>query len=166
MTEITYGITGASGQLARIAAEELRVAGVRPLVLGTRDPSALGTTALAQDDVRRVNFDEPSTLTSGLAGVDRLLIVSTDHLSVTGARVTQHRNALNAALDRKPSTAFAACRINRDMVFGSRRRSDLLLGEVRRRSRGGPGLAPRRRRRRRPYRTGLSDDAGNRRNPL
>ncbi len=98
MTEITYGITGASGQLARIAAEELRIAGVKRLVLGTRDPSSLSTTALAQDDVRRLDFDEPSTLTSGLAGVDRLLIVSTDHLSVIGARVTQHRNALQAAL--------------------------------------------------------------------
>jgi len=96
MAEIVYGITGASGQLARVATAELLDAGVGSLVLGTRDVTKLKAHRPAE--VRALDFDRADTLASGLEGVESLLLVSTDHLSVPGARAVQHRRALDAAI--------------------------------------------------------------------
>lgn len=97
MTETVYGVTGASGNLARIVAAELQKSGAGRLVLGTRNPQAISLHSTARAEVRLLDFDRPETLEPGFAGVDRLLIVSTDHLAVPGVRREQHRRALAAA---------------------------------------------------------------------
>ncbi|MBW9054631.1 NAD(P)H-binding protein [Rhizobium mesosinicum] len=95
--ETVFGVTGASGKLARIVTSELRKASVNMLVLGTRNPASIALEASNGSEVRLVDFDKPETLGPGLADIDRLLIISTDHLSVDGARREQHRRALAAA---------------------------------------------------------------------
>ena len=93
---MTYAITGASGQLGRIAAE-LLLARVDPaeVVLLTRDPARLDDLAGRGAAVRAADFGDPASLAAALAGVDRMLLVSIDVLGP--ARVAAQRAAVEAA---------------------------------------------------------------------
>jgi NAD(P)H dehydrogenase (quinone) len=88
-------ITGASGQLARRAAE-LVLGRVAPgdVILATRTPAALAPLAARGVSVRRADFDEPETLRAAFAGAERLLLVSATDLA---KRTAQHRAAIEAA---------------------------------------------------------------------
>jgi NAD(P)H dehydrogenase (quinone) len=88
-------VTGASGHLGRLVAEELleRVP-ASELVLVTRHPEALDDLAARGAAVRRGDFDEPAGLVDALAGGERMLLIST---SSVGRRVAQHRAAIEAA---------------------------------------------------------------------
>lgn len=87
-------VTGASGHLGRMAVEELLARGATNVVAGTRDPSKLADLAERGVEVRKVDFNDPTSLTTAFAGVERLLIVSTDGV---GTRVAQHTAAVEAA---------------------------------------------------------------------
>lgn len=89
-------VTGAGGRLGRQVARQLRerADGV-DVVLTTRRPEALADLAGDGAQVRRADFDDPQSLQTALAGVDRLLVISTD---VLGERVRQHRAAFGAAV--------------------------------------------------------------------
>jgi NAD(P)H dehydrogenase (quinone) len=80
---MTYAITGASGGFGHLAA-----------VLTTRDPAKVADLAARGADVRHADFGEPDTLAAAFAGVDRLLLVSTD---AVGTRLPQQRDAIAAA---------------------------------------------------------------------
>ncbi|MFE6511468.1 SDR family oxidoreductase [Nocardioides sp. NPDC057767] len=92
---MTIAITGASGQLGRLVADQL-LDTVDPaeVVLLTRDPAKLADYAARGADVRAADFDKPEELVDAFAGVERVLLISTD---VVGARVEGHRNAIDAA---------------------------------------------------------------------
>lgn len=87
-------VTGASGKLGRLAVEELLARGATRIIAGTRDPAKLADLADQGVDVRKIDFNDPASLTSGFAGVERLLIVSTDGI---GSRIAQHQAAVDAA---------------------------------------------------------------------
>lgn len=94
---MTIAITGASGALGRASADVvLQVVDPREVVLTTRCPESLGDLAARGVDVRRVDFADPRTLATAFAGVDRLLLISTDAI---GARLDQQRAAISAAAD-------------------------------------------------------------------
>jgi NAD(P)H dehydrogenase (quinone) len=88
-------VTGASGHLGRLVAEDL-VDRVDPaaLVLVTRRPDALRDLAERGATVRFGDFDRPDSLHEAFAGGERMLLIST--LTV-GCRVEQHRAAIEAA---------------------------------------------------------------------
>jgi NAD(P)H dehydrogenase (quinone) len=88
-------ITGASGQLARLAAERV-LATVAPqdVILTTRTPTALGAFAARGVAVRHADFAAPHTLLAAFAGGERLLLVSATDLE---RRIAQHRAAIDAA---------------------------------------------------------------------
>ncbi len=88
----TYAITGASGQLGRLVTQELLDRGVvaDDLVLITRSPDALSD----RQNVRAGDFSAPDSLAEAFAGVDRLLLISTDDL---GTRLEGQRAAIAAA---------------------------------------------------------------------
>lgn len=88
-------VTGASGQLGRLAAEQLldRLSPAE-LILVTRRPHALDDLAERGVEVRRGDFDEPASLAEAFAGGDRMLLIST--LAI-GSRIKQHQAALDAA---------------------------------------------------------------------
>lgn len=86
-------VTGASGQLGRAVLAELTARGARPIA-GSRHPETLDATGL---DTRTVDFDAPETLERAFAGIDRLLLISTDRIDVPGRRLAQHRAAVAAA---------------------------------------------------------------------
>ena len=90
----TLLVTGAAGQFGRIAVEELLARGATKVVAGTRDPDKLADLAARGVTVRRVDFDDAASLASGFAGVDRVLIISTDGI---GKRVAQQTAAVAAA---------------------------------------------------------------------
>jgi NAD(P)H dehydrogenase (quinone) len=88
-------ITGASGQLGRLVAEQLldRLS-PEQLILVTRRPHALADLAERGAEVRHGDFDQPTSLPAAFAGGERMLLIST--LAI-GSRVEQHRAALEAA---------------------------------------------------------------------
>lgn len=89
----TLLVTGAAGHFGRIAIAELLAKGATKLIAGTRDPSKLADLAAQGVEVRKVDFDD-ANLATAFAGVDRLLLISTDAI---GKRVAQQTNAINAA---------------------------------------------------------------------
>lgn len=87
-------VTGASGALGRLVLAELTARGATDLRAGSRNPATLdtpGATAV------RVDFDDPGSLDAAFAGVERLLIVSTDAIDGAGTRKRQHLAAVAAA---------------------------------------------------------------------
>jgi len=90
-----YAITGASGQLGRLTADELleRVP-ASDVVLITRRPESLAEYAARGVEVRAGDFTDPATLPAALAGIDRLLLVSTD---AAGTRLPGQVAAVQAA---------------------------------------------------------------------
>ena len=88
-------VTGASGQLGRLVIEQLL--GATPaaqLVATARDPGALADLAARGVEVRQADYAAPETLDAAFAGIDRLLLVSSNAL---GQRAVQHANAIQAA---------------------------------------------------------------------
>lgn len=93
---MTIAITGASGQLGRLVADQLLTT-VDPaeVVLLTRDPAKLADYAERGADVRAADFSKPDELVDAFAGVERVLLISTD---AVGARVEGHLAAIEAAV--------------------------------------------------------------------
>lgn len=97
MTDFTNAsllVTGASGHLGRSAVEELLARGASKVIAGTRDPAKLADLAERGVEIRKVDFNDPAGLPAAFAGVDRLLIVSTDGI---GTRIAQQTAAVEAA---------------------------------------------------------------------
>jgi NAD(P)H dehydrogenase (quinone) len=94
-TSLSVIVTGASGHLGRLVAEQLlaRLAPER-LVLVTRRPEALRELRARGVDVRYGDFDDRASLRDAFAGGRRMLPISTD---AVGQRVRQHRVAIEAA---------------------------------------------------------------------
>ncbi len=90
-----YLVTGASGQLGRLAVEDLlkSVAAENVAVLVRNEEKAAPLKALGVD-VRLGNYDDKGALSAAFAGVDRLLLVSS---SEVGKRRQQHANVIEAA---------------------------------------------------------------------
>lgn len=93
----TLAVTGASGHLGRRVIELLLERQAGPIVATTRDPAKLADLMKRGVIARRADFDDPASLVEAFAGVDRLLLVSTDALDKPGRRIAQHRNAVAAA---------------------------------------------------------------------
>lgn len=98
----TLLVTGAAGHLGRRVVELLLAQDGTPqgethVIAGSRDPAKLADLAAKGAETRRVDFDDPD-LARAFAGVDRLLIVSTDALDRPGRRLAQHKAAIAAAV--------------------------------------------------------------------
>ena len=88
-------VTGAGGKLGGRIVALLCEAGVPNVVAGTRHPDKLQVPAGVEK--RRVDFDDPASLATAFAGIDRALIISTDRIDAPGLRITQHGAAVEAA---------------------------------------------------------------------
>jgi NAD(P)H dehydrogenase (quinone) len=88
-------VTGASGQFGNAAAKMLleRVP-AEDLVLLSRTPEKLAEFADSGAQIRRADFDDPSTLPAAMAGGERMLLISTARV---GSRIGQHTHAAQAA---------------------------------------------------------------------
>ncbi|PJJ54600.1 SDR family oxidoreductase [Hymenobacter chitinivorans] len=85
-------ITGATGQLGRLVIEKLQAkVAVDQIVALVRNPAKATDLGV---EVREADYSQPATLSTALAGVDTLLLISS---SEVGQRATQHRNVIAAA---------------------------------------------------------------------
>jgi NAD(P)H dehydrogenase (quinone) len=94
---VTYGITGAGGQLGTSALRHLltRVPASQVVAI-TRTPARLQEFADRGVRVRAGDFKDPAALTGALEGVERLLLIPMPDL-MPGARPPLHRGAIEAA---------------------------------------------------------------------
>ena len=96
-SQSTLLVTGASGQLGRRVVELLQETYSGPIIAATRTPDKLSGFAGRNVTVRRADFEDTFSLDEAFAGVDRLLLISTDAVDVPGRRIQQHINAITAA---------------------------------------------------------------------
>jgi len=89
-------VTGASGAFGRAAAARL-MQRLPPteLLLTTRTPEKFADLAALGAQVRRADFDDPTSLDKAFAGGTKMLLISTARV---GTRVAQHANAIAAAV--------------------------------------------------------------------
>jgi NAD(P)H dehydrogenase (quinone) len=91
----TYAVTGASGQLGRLVLDTLlEKVEATDVVALARDPAKLAAYARRGLSVRVADYNATETLAAGLAGVDRLLLISGNTL---GERPRQHAAVIDAA---------------------------------------------------------------------
>jgi len=89
------GVTGASGQLGRMVINKLMEScSPEDLVAIVRDPAKAADLAAAGVEIRVADYDDRASLDTALAGLDKLLLVSS---SEVGKRVPQHKNVIDAA---------------------------------------------------------------------
>ncbi len=93
----TLLVTGASGHLGQRVIELLLETNTANIIAATRSPEKLAALTERGVTVRHADFDDSASLTKAFAGVDRLLLISTDALGVPGLRVKQHTAAVQAA---------------------------------------------------------------------
>ncbi|MET3888990.1 NAD(P)H dehydrogenase (quinone) [Bosea sp. OAE506] len=95
MSNPRYAVTGANGQLGRlvVAALATRV-GATAVAAIVRDPAKAAGLFPEGVAVRKGDYDQPQELATALAGIERLLLISSN---TVGQRTPQHRNAIAAA---------------------------------------------------------------------
>lgn len=88
-------ITGASGQLGQLVVEELlKTVAADQLVAIVRNPAKIKPFAERGVQVRAASYEDKAALVQALAGVEKLLLISS---SEVGQRAVQHRNVIEAA---------------------------------------------------------------------
>lgn len=94
----TYLVTGASGHLGRLAVHALLERGLSAsdVVATARNTEDVADLAELGVETRTADYSDPISLKEALAGVDRVLLVSS---SAVGERVAQHANVIDAAKD-------------------------------------------------------------------
>ncbi|BBP74715.1 NAD(P)-dependent oxidoreductase [Pseudomonas sp. Ost2] len=94
-------VTGASGNLGREVVEQLLKAGTKNVVAGSRNPEALAELAAKGAETVTVDFDDPTSLSTAFAGVDRVLIISVDAKTSAEDRLRRQLAAVAAAVEAK-----------------------------------------------------------------
>jgi NAD(P)H dehydrogenase (quinone) len=93
----TVLVTGANGHLGRLVIEALlKKNGPEKIILGSRQTDNLKSFAGEKVEIRKVDFEDTSSLVTAFAGVDRLLLISTK--AIGEQRQRQHKNAIDAAV--------------------------------------------------------------------
>lgn len=93
-------VTGATGKLgSKVAEALLKSVPASQLAVSVRNPEKAEGLRAKGIDVRPGDFDQPESLEAAFAGIDRLLIISTDGDNET--RIRQHTNAVEAAARAK-----------------------------------------------------------------
>ena len=88
-------VTAASGQLGRLVVEELlKTVPPERVVATVRKEADAADLAPLGVQVRLADYEKPDTLDAAFAGVDRLLLVSSN---AVGGRLPQHENVIDAA---------------------------------------------------------------------
>lgn len=88
-------LTGATGQLGQFVVEELlKTVAAKEIVAIVRNPTKAEALSKQGVLVRQADYGDQAALTQALAGVNKLLLISS---SEVGQRAKQHRNVINAA---------------------------------------------------------------------
>ncbi|MBZ4420504.1 SDR family oxidoreductase [Myxococcus sp. RHSTA-1-4] len=88
-------VTGATGKLGRLVIEELlKKVPASQVVAAARNPEKAGDLAARGVQVRKADYSQPETLGPALAGVEKVLLISS---SEVGKRAQQHQAVVEAA---------------------------------------------------------------------
>ncbi len=89
-------ITGSTGQLGNLVVEEFLSQGTdaSELVAIARNPDKAKELGSKRLEVRKADYNDKESFTTALAGIDKLILISS---SEVGSRATQHRNVIEAA---------------------------------------------------------------------
>jgi NAD(P)H dehydrogenase (quinone) len=88
-------ITAATGQLGRLVIDELlKQTPANQLVAVVRHPAKAADLAVRGVTVRQGDYTDPASMQQALAGVDQMLLISSNEI---GQRLPQHLNAIAAA---------------------------------------------------------------------
>ncbi|EJQ2006218.1 SDR family oxidoreductase [Cronobacter sakazakii] len=88
-------ITGATGQLGqRVIDTLLNTIAAQEIVAIVRNPAKAAALSARGVQVRAADYNDAAALTAALAGVEKVLLISS---SEVGQRATQHRNVIEAA---------------------------------------------------------------------
>lgn len=88
-------VTGASGQLGRLVIESLlQKVPAAQIVAAVRNPQSVAEFAARGVQVRHADYDQPASLRSALAGVSKVLLISSNAI---GQRIAQHGAVIEAA---------------------------------------------------------------------
>ncbi|RDL44933.1 NAD(P)-dependent oxidoreductase [Marinomonas piezotolerans] len=89
-------VTGATGQLGQLIVASILASGVKAenIVAAVRNPEKATHLADLGVVVRQADYTDPASLTSAMAGVKRVVLVSS---SEVGQRAAQHQNVIDAA---------------------------------------------------------------------
>ncbi|EIX1533877.1 SDR family oxidoreductase [Cronobacter sakazakii] len=88
-------ITGATGQLGqRVIDTLLNTVAAQEIVAIVRNPAKAAALSAKGVQVRAADYNDAAALTAALAGVEKVLLISS---SEVGQRATQHRNVIEAA---------------------------------------------------------------------
>ncbi|EKK5244411.1 SDR family oxidoreductase [Cronobacter sakazakii] len=88
-------ITGATGQLGqRVIDTLLNTVAAQEIVAIVRNPAKAAALSTRGVQVRAADYNDAAALTAALAGVEKLLLISSSEI---GQRATQHRNVIDAA---------------------------------------------------------------------
>jgi len=129
----TYAVTGASGHLGRLAVQELLSRGVpaADVVAVVRTRGKAADLAGRGVQVHEADYSRPETLGPALAGVERLLLVSS---STPGQRVAHHTNVIQAAKTAGTSRVVYTSMLNAgdstSPLAGEHRDSERVLEEA------------------------------------
>lgn len=106
-------ITAASGQLGRLALDDLLRRGVpaADIVATTRDVTRLQPYADRGVLVRHADYADPASLAAAFADVDRLLLISSSEF---GRQAEHHRNVIDAAANSGASELVYTSYLNAD----------------------------------------------------
>jgi len=89
------GVTGATGQLGRLVIEQLlKRCEAKDLVAIVRDAAKAADLAERGIEVRVASYDDRPALEAAVAGLDKLLLISSNEV---GRRIPQHQNVIDAA---------------------------------------------------------------------
>lgn len=83
------GITGATGQLGSLITAHLQKNSRKDLIALVRSPEKIEGL-----EARKFDYNEPSSMTESLKGIDHLLLISGNEI---GQRARQHQNVIEAA---------------------------------------------------------------------
>lgn len=90
-----YAVTGATGQLGRLVIEALlKTIPANRIVAAVRNPAKAGDLSERGVIVRAADYSRPETLAPALAGVEKLLLISSTEVS---GRLPRHRAVIDAA---------------------------------------------------------------------
>ncbi|HWJ71724.1 MAG TPA: NAD(P)H-binding protein [Kaistia sp.] len=90
-----YAITGATGQLGRLTIKQLlKSVPAGEIIAAVRNPESARDLAAEGVQVRLADYDSPETLKAAFAGVNRLLLISSN---LTTGRIRHHQAVIDAA---------------------------------------------------------------------
>lgn len=93
--EVKIGVTGATGQLGRLVVQQLLdKCSAADIVAIVRDPGKAADLAEAGVEIRVADYDDRASLDTAVAGLDKLLLISSNEV---GRRIPQHKNVIDAA---------------------------------------------------------------------